>query len=108
MGLPSGNPRDPRTFEHLAKVDQDGVVVALVELETHSGWQSWTDAEGHRYVYLTDLVPESPNKALASLDIHGMRLLPPAPVVVPVKPPPVKRAKTKPAPKKKRARRRAS
>ncbi len=74
MGLPSGNPRDPRTFEHLAKVDRDGVVVAMVELDTHSGWQTWTDDEGHRYVYLTDLAPPQRN---TSVDVHGMQLLPP-------------------------------
>ena len=73
MGLPSGNPRDPRRYEHMAKVDATGVVVALVELAEGSGWESWTDSEGHRYVYLTDLVPDQRN---ASIDVHGLQLLP--------------------------------
>ena len=85
MSLPSGNPRDPRRYEHLAKVDANGVVVALVELAEGSGWESWTDAEGHRYVYLTDLVPDQRN---ASIDVHGLQLLPAIDA-----PPPVKRAR---------------
>ncbi len=66
MGVPDKH--DPRTFEHLAKVDKAGVVVAMVEVEAGSDWEHWTDAEGHRYVYLTDLLP---------VDIHGLQLLPP-------------------------------
>ena len=91
MSLPSGNPRDPRRYEHLAKVDANGVVVALVELAEGSGWESWTDAEGHRYVYLTDLVPDQRN---ASIDVHGLQLLP------------ALTAEPKPKAKAKRARRR--
>lgn len=40
---------DPRTFEHLAKVDRRGVVVAIVEVDARIDWAHWTDAEGHRY-----------------------------------------------------------
>lgn len=58
---------DPREFEHLAKVDQHGVVVAMVEVDRSTDWEHWTDGEGHRYVYVTDLLP---------LDIHGLTLLP--------------------------------
>lgn len=61
------DPHDPREFEHLAKVDKHGVVVAMVEVDRSADWQSWTDLEWHRYVYVTDLLP---------LDIHGMTLLP--------------------------------
>lgn len=57
---------DPRDFEHLAKVDRNGVVVAMVEVDSSSDWQHWTDGV-HRYVYVTDLLP---------LDIHGLQLLP--------------------------------
>lgn len=65
MGLPDKH--DERKFEHLAKVDRDGVVVAMVEVWEGADWPNWTDDEGHRYVYLTDLQP---------LDIHGLQLLP--------------------------------
>lgn len=58
---------DPRDFEHLAKVDKNGVVVAMVEVASHTDWEHWTDDAGHRYVYLTDLLP---------LDVHGLQLLP--------------------------------
>ncbi len=57
---------DPREFEHLAKVDRHGVVVALVEVDRSADWEHWTDLEGHRYVYLTDLLPVDP---------HGLKLL---------------------------------
>ena len=43
-----------------------GHVVAMVEVA--EGTPEWSDHEGNRYVYLTDLAP---------LDIHGMQLLPP-------------------------------
>lgn len=66
MGLPDKH--DPRTFEHLAKVNRDGVVVAMVEVDASSDWVHWTDGDGSRYVYLTDLAP---------LDVHGLRLLAP-------------------------------
>ncbi len=82
MSLPSGNPRDPRRYEHLAKVDAQGVVVALVELAEGSGWEAWTDSEGHRYVYLTDLVPDQRN---ASIDVHGLQLLPALDMPAPTK-----------------------
>ena len=62
---------DPREFEHLAKVDRDGVVVAMVEVDAASDWQHWTDGAGHRYVYLTDLLP---------LDLHGLNLLSALPI----------------------------
>lgn len=81
MSLPDAH--DPRLFEHLAKVDRDGVVVSMVEVEENAhriaititlddgrealDWTKYTDGEGHRYVYLTDLMP---------LDVHGMQLLP--------------------------------
>lgn len=58
---------DPRQFEHLAKVDRTGVVVGMVEVDASSDWLHWTDGEGHRYIYLTDLAP---------LDVHGLQLLP--------------------------------
>lgn len=83
MGRPSGNPRDPREYEHLAKVDAQGVVVAMVELAVGSGWESWTDGEGHRYVYLTDLAPDQRN---AVVDVHGVQLLPPVPVTIHTQP----------------------
>lgn len=72
MGIPSGN-HDPRRFEHFAKVNSDGVVVAMITLAEGTPWHdadgavTWTDSEGNRYVYVTDLLP---------LDIHGMTLLP--------------------------------
>lgn len=47
MGIPDKH--DPRTFEHLAKVDRRGVVVAIVEVDARIDWAHWTDAEGHRY-----------------------------------------------------------
>lgn len=62
---------DPREFEHLAKVDRNGVVVAMVEVDRASDWEHWTDEEGHRYVYLTDLLP---------LDLHGLTLLSALPI----------------------------
>ena len=65
MGLTDKH--DPRRFEHLAKVDAKGVVVAMVEVAEGSDWEHWTDGQGHRYVYLTDLHP---------VDVHGLRLLP--------------------------------
>lgn len=65
---------DPRDFEHLAKVDKRGVVVAMVEVLASSDWQHWTDGEGHRYVYLTDLLP---------LDLHGLTLLSALPIEKP-------------------------
>lgn len=75
MGLRSSNEKDPRTFEHLAKVDRNGVVVAMVEVDASTNWQEWTDEEGHRYVYLTDLVPDDPQHR-GALDLQGLRLLP--------------------------------
>lgn len=66
MGIPDKH--DPRLFEHLAKVDRRGVVVAIVEVDARTDWPHWTDDEGHRYVYLTDLHP---------LAIDGLDLLPP-------------------------------
>lgn len=66
--MPIPDKHDKRQFEHLAKVNAQGVVVAMVELAAGSGWQSWTDGEGHRYVYLTDLV--------GHIDVHGLQLLP--------------------------------
>jgi hypothetical protein len=58
---------DPRDFEHLAKVNKAGVVVAMVEVDASSDWEHWTDPDGNRYVYLTDLMPVDP---------HGLTLLP--------------------------------
>lgn len=72
MGI--ADKHDRRKFEHLAKVDRHGVVVATVELAEGSSWESWTDGEGSRYVYLSDL--------LGLADVHGLQLLPPAPVTV--------------------------
>lgn len=69
MGIPDKH--DPRTFEYLAKVNRLGVVVAMVEVDASSDWQHWTDGEGHRYVYLTDLLP---------LDLHGLQLLSALPI----------------------------
>lgn len=73
MGIPSGT-HDPRNFEHFAKVNDAGEVVAVIALADGTIWHddegavSWTDGEGYRYVYVTDLLP---------LDIHGLTLLPP-------------------------------
>jgi hypothetical protein len=89
MGRPDAH--DKRRFEHLAKVDADGVVVAMVELAAGSSWEHWTDGEGSRYVYLTDLIPDRRN---ASVDVHGLQLLPP---VVPATPPKVVTMKKKKA-----------
>jgi hypothetical protein len=66
---------DPREFEHLAKVDRHGVVVAMVEVASSSDWEHWTDLEGNRYVYLTDLL--KPDVKNAALDLHGLSLLSP-------------------------------
>ncbi len=96
MGLPSGNPRDPRKYEHLAKVDASGVVVSMVELAEGSGWESWTDGAGHRYVYLTDLAPDKRN---ATVDVLGVQLLPPAPEPVTIQTQPLK------TPRKRKAKR---
>lgn len=78
--MPVQDKHDRRKFEHLAKVDAKGVVVAMVELAEGSGWDHWTDGEGSRYVYLSDL--------LGLADVHGLQLLPP------VKPKPARRRKT--------------
>lgn len=76
MGVPDkhdnrGPDGKSRLFEHLAKVDKRGVVIAMVEVDASSDWPHWTDAEGHRYVYLTDLLP---------IDLHGLQLLSALPI----------------------------
>lgn len=86
MGVPCDNPKDPRTFEYFAKVNDDGVVVAMVALADGTPWSDdtgavkWTDAEQQRYVYMTDL---------RKVSVDGLKLLParkkptPAPPVDP-------------------------
>ncbi len=78
MGLPSKNPRDPRTYRHFARMDATGAVAAIVELADGAAPRV-VDQSTAFLVEVTDLYPYDFRGVMVDLP---PRVPPPSPPVV--------------------------